>query len=249
MPKVIVSKAKIKKDIYETTKRAIKLASKFNVKGKNVLVKPNVNSDDPVPGVANPAVTRAVVDYCFEKGAKSVKVGDRSSVFWPRTTANMKKVGLLDALKGSKAEIIEFKKFRKIDINGKYIKSVRVAQDVLDAEYLINIPVCHTHCLAVFSMALKNMMGAMKRSERLVFHSRNLQKKVAELNLAIKTDLNVLDATYVMYSGGPSEGHRGRIQRSFSGDRCRQGKGEVQEAGTQGSGEVRQQDGKIIELE
>lgn len=204
---VLVSRVKVKNgNIKEAVWKAISLVSKFPVKGKKVLIKPNVNSDDPYPGTTNPAVVRAIADLCFEKGAKKVIVGDHSSVFWPRTRHNMKANGLLDAMKGSKAEIVDFIRYQPVEVNGECVDKIRVAKEMYEDYYKINVPVCHTHSMAVFSMSMKNLMGVMHRIDRLKFHTSRLQMKIAELNKVVKTDLNVMDGTVIMYDCGPAKG-------------------------------------------
>lgn len=204
---ILVSRVKIKnKNIKEAVWKAISLVTKFPVKGRKVLIKPNVNSDDPFPGTTNPAVVRAIADLCFEKGAKKVVVGDHSSAFWPLTRRNMKRNGLLEAMKGSRAVVADLNKYRQVKVRGEIVKKLRLAKEVFEDYYLINVPVCHTHSLACFSLSMKNLMGLMHRMDRLMFHSIRIRQKIAEISLVVKPDLNVLDATKVMYKKGPSKG-------------------------------------------
>ncbi|RLE37937.1 hypothetical protein DRJ17_05435 [Candidatus Woesearchaeota archaeon] len=199
-----VRKEKLGEDISKTVEKVC--LGLLNVRGKSVLIKPNVNSDDVYPGTTNPVIVRALVNLCFKKGAEKVIVGDKSSIFWPNSKGNMRKIGLTKAMEGSKAELKVFDKFVKVAVDGKYLKSLRAAKDVLDADCVIGVPVCHTHVLAVISMSLKLWMGAVTRRDRVVFHAGKLQEKIAEMNLVFKPMFCLLDASKVMISGGPDKG-------------------------------------------
>jgi len=60
--------------------------------------------------------------------------------------------------------------------------------------------------LAQFTGSLKLAMGFMKPIERIHFHLRNLQEKIAELNKIIKTDLVLMDARKCFINKGPDRG-------------------------------------------
>lgn len=214
---VKVARVKIT-NMKRSVERAIKIVSDFDVKGKKILIKPNVNSDDVYPGTTNPKLLRAIVDLCFENGAKKVIVGDHSGIYWQNTLKNMKVIGMIEALKDAGAEIMDFKKFVNTKINGKYFKTARIAKEVLDAEYLINVPVLKTHKMAVFSMSMKNLMGCITIPDRVRMHASKLQEKIADLNTAIKPDLNIMDGTIIMLSGGPCTGETAKKDLVFASE-------------------------------
>lgn len=67
-------------DIKETIREAVSLIGgfgKLDLKGKSVLVKPNVVSGEKNPATTNPEVVRAVVKLLYEEGASKVYVGLR----------------------------------------------------------------------------------------------------------------------------------------------------------------------------
>jgi len=56
-------------------------------------------------------------------------------------------------------------------------------------------------------MSLKNIVGCTSRLDRLVLHAGpHIGSRIAELNLAWKPALSILDARLVFVSGGPDKG-------------------------------------------
>ncbi len=62
----------------ENVKAALKALAVNPVKGKNVLIKPNFNTADPVPGSTHNDTLMALVDETWAMGAKSISLGERS---------------------------------------------------------------------------------------------------------------------------------------------------------------------------
>ncbi len=54
--------------------------------------------------------------------------------------------------------------------------------------------------------AIKLAVGFMHPLERCALHRDHLQEKIAEINLAVQSDLYIMDARTVMITGGPDFG-------------------------------------------
>ena len=89
---------------------------------------------------------------------------------------------------------------------GKYLKSVAVTELLERADKLILLPSLKTHSYAQFTGSLKLSMGLMKPSQRVGWHFRNLQEKIAEFNKLINPHLIIMDARTCFINKGPSEG-------------------------------------------
>ncbi len=66
-------------DRIKGVKASIKALAVNPVRGKNVLIKPNFNTADPVPGSTHNDTLMALVDETWSIGAKSISLGERSS--------------------------------------------------------------------------------------------------------------------------------------------------------------------------
>lgn len=199
--------------IRESVRKAISMAGDldFIKPGDTVLVKPNVNSDDPYPGTTNPEVIRELVSMCYEKGAKKVIIADRSGVSWQNTLRNMEKTGIAQAGRSVGADVLALDNEEWIMVRPEktkyWVNGFRIPKIVTEVDHLINVAVVKTHSIADFSMSLKNFVGFIHMSDRMFMHSSgNLKEMIAELNLAFNPKLNILDASKVFVSGGPDRG-------------------------------------------
>jgi uncharacterized protein (DUF362 family) len=183
---------------------------KLAVKGKTVLIKPNVVSGEPSPTTTNPVVVGSVVRLMYESGAGKVIVGDMSALLTLPTRKNLAKTGIEKAAEEAGAEVIDFDDGDWIEVKPpqlKFVQSIHVARPVYEADVLVNLPVVKTHRSANYSICLKNLVGVTHpRYRPYRVNPLQWEKIVAEMNLGVHPDLNIVDATTSMVAGGPWEG-------------------------------------------
>jgi uncharacterized protein (DUF362 family) len=178
--------------------------------GQKILIKPNVNSDDPAPGTTHPQALAEMVRLVKAKGAYVI-VGDRSNPQWKTITA-MKATGMYSAAKEAGAdEIVGFDNEEWIRIVPEKAKNwpngFRIPKRLAEIDHIISLPVLHTHSITGHSLAIKNLVGLIHPADRMLFHaSGKPEKMIAEISLAIKPSLTVIDGTRAFIEGGPSEG-------------------------------------------
>jgi uncharacterized protein (DUF362 family) len=200
------------KDLPEMVRRAVSLIGGFGplaLRGKSVLVKPNVVGGNGNPTTTNPAVVAAAVTVLYEEGANKVYVGDMSALIRGSTAKSMERTGILAAARGAGAEPLFFEDhdWVKVKVPGKYMKEVSVTEWIHKVDRVVNLPVVKTHEYAGYSICLKNFVGATHFRQRPYFvNALHWEEVVTELNLAYRPDLNIADGTKVMVEGGPWEG-------------------------------------------
>lgn len=200
------------KDLTKMVEKAVSLIGGFGplqIKGKKVLVKPNVVGDKENPTTTNPELVRAVVKILYQEGASRVYVGDMSALIRGGTEKNMEKIGIKQAARQAGAETLYFEDhgWIKIDVDGTYLKQVEVAEWLFKVDQVINLPVIKTHRYAGYSICLKNLVGATHFSQRPYLVDRaHWEEVVAELNLAFSFPLHIVDGTRIMVEGGPWNG-------------------------------------------
>jgi uncharacterized protein (DUF362 family) len=178
----------------------------FISKGDRVLLKPNI-SWDRLPEQAansNPDVVNEVVKMCFEAGAGTVQVLDRTC---NNATRCYDRSGVAAAAGEAGAEVsfVSESRFRETPIpEGKVLKSWPVYRDALRADKLINLPVLKHHSMAVLSGGVKNMMGLLG-GDRGKIH-RDFPEKITDINTILVPSLTILDATRVLFRNGPQGG-------------------------------------------
>jgi len=188
---------------------------KFVNPGETVVVKPNMAWDrTPELGAnAHPVVVRQVVELCLEAGAKQVKVLDHTCDDARRsyTTSGIK--AAVEDLRDSRAvvEYVDERRFVELNIEkAKALKKWYFYKDILEADRFINIPVAKTHTESRLTMCLKNMMGAIGGWRGRIHVG--LAQNIADMNLILRPDLHVLDATRIMVKNGPKGGRPEDVQ-------------------------------------
>jgi len=178
----------------------------FIAKGDRVLVKPNISWDRRPEQAANtnPDIVREVVKMCFDAGAKTVKVLDRTC---NNATRCYDRSGIAEAASDAGAEVsfVSESRFKDVPIpEGKILKSWPVYREFLRADKYISLPVLKHHSMAIVSGAVKNSMGLIG-GDRGTIH-RDFPDKITDLNTVLKPVLTILDATRVLIRNGPQGG-------------------------------------------
>lgn len=208
----LVSKVKAEQDLRASVVKAVELIGglgKVISPGDRVMVKPNFNSPDPYPGSSDLAFLKVVIQFLKEAGVKVV-VGESSGGIWRPTRRVMEKLDALRQLTDIGAEVIAFDDRRwdwvKVRVDGDYRKEVTVPRSVYEADKIVYLPCMKTHQLARFSLSLKLAVGYVHPGERRSMHMGNLERKIAEFNLALQPDLIIMDGRKAFISGGPAKG-------------------------------------------
>lgn len=196
-------------DYAAVTRKAINALGgmkRFVKAGDVVVVKPNMGWDRSSEFAANthPQVVRAVVEECLAAGAKKVKVFDNTCNDSRRCYVNSGIEGALKGMKGVECKHIEKERFRKVTLNGKFLKEWELYDEVLSADVYINVPVAKHHGLSKLTLGLKNVMGIMGGNRGYIH--RNLDVALADVNSHVKSHLTIIDATRILTAHGPQGG-------------------------------------------
>jgi len=178
---------------------------RFIGRGDVVVVKPNIGWDR-VPeqaGNTNPEVVAAVVKLCYEAGAKKVKVFDRP-VNDPRRCYVQS--GIEPAARAVDAEVtyMDDRKFKEMPINGLALKTWPLYSEIFEADKVINVPIAKHHGLAKLTLSMKNWMGMMGGSRRMIH--QKLDESLVDLAMKAKPCLTILDAVRILTDNGPQGG-------------------------------------------
>ncbi len=196
-------------------------ALKINpAKNKDVLIKPNFNTADQVPGSTHNDTLVSLVEAVWSLGAKSVSLGERS---YPLTRHVMEQKGIIPLMNKLDVKIIDFDDLETKDWvevkpeDSHWKNGFRVARPILDAECLISTCCLKTHQFGgVFTLSLKLHVGVVPTERHGFQYMRELhgsayqQEMIAEINAPFKPDLIVLDGIDAFVDGGPMTGKRAR---------------------------------------
>jgi uncharacterized protein (DUF362 family) len=189
-------------------------------KNKHVLIKPNFNTADKVPGSTDNETLVSLVDAVWAMGAKSISLGERS---YPPTRQVMEQKGIIPLMKKRDVRIVDFDDLERKDwVEVKPDKShwkngFRVARPILEAECLISTCCLKTHQYGgVFTMSLKLHVGVVPTSRHGFDYMQELhgsafqQEMIAEINAPFKPHLVVLDGIDAFVDEGPMTGKRAK---------------------------------------
>ena len=197
-------------DYAATTRKAINAVGgmkRFVKSGDVVVVKPNMGWDRSSELGANthPLVLRAIVEECLAAGAKKVKVFDNTCNDSRRCYVNSGIEGALKGMKNVECKQIEPERFKKVTLNGQFLKEWELYDEALSANVYINVPVAKHHGLSKLTLGLKNVMGIMGGNRGYIH--RSLDAALADVNAHVKIHLTIIDATRILTAHGPQGGN------------------------------------------
>jgi len=200
------------------TRTAVQLAGGlgFIRSGQTVLVKPNICCPSPNPATTSPEVLSAVLELVRAQSPGRLIVGDQT-FYVQNTVANLRRAGLEAAVRSHGAEFVSFD-----DVPRRHVKPAaarhwpdgyRIPVILGQVDHVINLACVKTHVLARYTMAMKNFIGVIDADSRRYYHRIRAEQGydafaalIAEMALAIRPSLHILDGTAAFVSGGPSDG-------------------------------------------
>jgi uncharacterized protein (DUF362 family) len=200
------------------TRAAIRLAGglDFVQRGHAVLVKPNLCCPRPHPATTSPEVLAAVLELVRERGPRRLVVGDQT-FYVQDTGANVRRAGLEGAVRAHGAEFVAFDDLPRRHVQPAGARhwpdGYRVPALLGEVDHVINLACVKTHVLARYTMAMKNAIGVIDADSRRYYHRIRSEQGydafaalMAEMALAVRPALHILDGTAAFVTGGPSDG-------------------------------------------
>ena len=158
-----------------------------------VSLKPNLVVPGPASNgaVTHPEVVDGVIRYLKDFGVVQIKIIE-SSWIGDSTKRAFKFCGYEDLARKYNIPLIDLKSDSCTTLyHSGY--DIKVCNEALDTDFLINIPVLKAHCQTRLTCCLKNLKGCIPDGEKRRFHTLGIHKPVAVLNALIKTGYCVVD--------------------------------------------------------
>ena len=92
----------------------------------------------------------------------------------------------------------------RLNLGGSILGPWKVLRPIAEADRVINVPVVKHHSLSRATLGMKNWFGAVV-GRRPNLHQR-IAQVCAELGVAFRPTLTVIDATRILTGGGPTGG-------------------------------------------
>ncbi|MBF7082715.1 DUF362 domain-containing protein [Desulfallas sp. Bu1-1] len=214
MTKPVVSVVKFD-DAYQSLRRALDLCQGLGDlnPGDKILIKPNLVSWDfdlpfpPYGVVTTSAVMWALVRVLAEEGFTGITIGE-GPLMVPKTIgqAMYKELGYDKLKEKYGVKLVDFneEKFVKVDCNGLELS---LAEKVLEADKIINVPVLKTHNQAKVSLGIKNLKGCINRASKMFCHGKDIDLNYTFPHIAEKLPvaLTIIDGVFSLAKGpGPT---------------------------------------------
>jgi uncharacterized protein (DUF362 family) len=163
----------------------------------SVLIKPNlVVSRREWAGVnTDPRVIEAIVKVLKARGISRITVGDGAGMGYNASKA-MQICGYHAMAQRYDLKLVDLEKDRfvkmPVQLKGPF-KDLKIAQTVIECDYLINVPVMKAHGQTLITCSLKNLKGVMPRAMKTGFHGVDLGQAIAQLAGVVTPDLIIVD--------------------------------------------------------
>ncbi|MBI5560170.1 MAG: DUF362 domain-containing protein [Deltaproteobacteria bacterium] len=185
---------------------------RFVKKGERILLKPNLlTGKHPDKAVTtHPAVVRALALVVMDAGGVPV-IGDSPAIANAQKAAE--RCGIMDVASDLSVEFLELK--TAVDVenqDGTAFKRLRLAQEALDCDGIINIPKLKTHAQMFLTLGVKNIFGCVPGVNKAQWHlaagvdTSSFAGMLLDLFLYLKPRLTVIDAVVSMEGNGPANG-------------------------------------------
>ena len=179
--------------------------------GKIVFIKPNMIGLFPPDrhATTHPLVVGAIAKFFREAGARVI-VGDNCGVGGYGLNQKVAQAtGIIDAVHDAYKNIAM--NTCLVSLGSKFMDSIAVSRDILEADALINLPKMKTHSLTLVTGAVKNMFGIVagvgkSRCHRLAPGARDFSELLADIYSIRPPDLTIMDGIVSMEGNGPTSG-------------------------------------------
>ncbi len=179
--------------------------------GDRVFLKPNLVRDNPAPCSTPLDLVQAVVELLREAGAGHITIGEHTGIVCEDTQRVFHNLGYDEFASRMGVELVAFDDgdWLEMELPGHLWAPFLVPRSIYEAEKRIYLPCLKVHRQARYTNALKMPVGCTHLGQRRLLHAgtrAELEKRVAELNLAWQPDLVITDGRKAFVTGGPADG-------------------------------------------
>ena len=175
----------------------------------NIAIKPNLVMAHPkvaTESFTNSAVIEGILRTILSVGKeiKKISIVEKSGLGITTATA-FRHAGYRRIARKYQVRLVAMEESRQVRIgldNGQLHKSIRIARELANRDFLIFAPKLKTNVLSqAYSGALKLNIGSIDSKERMYHHNIDLPRKIADLLEVINPDLIVTDGIRFSYGG------------------------------------------------
>jgi len=175
-----------------------------------VVIKPNLLVPAK-PGQAvltHPLIVRAAAEYVLERGAHPRICDSPAMGSFDRL---LRESGIREAIRGLDVTCKPFRDSTHVDI-GEPFGRIEVAEEAVDADFLINLPKLKTHSQMLLTLGVKNLFGCVVGFRKAEWHLRTgvnrdlFARLLVQIHQTLKPFMTILDGILALEGDGPGKG-------------------------------------------
>jgi len=195
----------------EVIARAARIAGFPDVRGKTLLLKPNILNASPAAKAVttNPAFLGAVIRFAKSEGAARVLVSD--SPGWQPGALAAKASGIYDAVQRNSATWVDFREVAARAVShGKKLKNIPLTSLLGEVDLVINLPKLKNHQLMTYTGAMKNLFGLLPGTAKSAMHLQypsviDFGEMLVDIAMSVPC-FSFMDGIIAMQGEGPGSG-------------------------------------------
>jgi uncharacterized protein (DUF362 family)/NAD-dependent dihydropyrimidine dehydrogenase PreA subunit len=185
--------------------------TRFVSSGQSVLLKPNLlSAKSPERAITtHPAVLEGLIKAVRRAGGEP-SLGDSPGGALRGIERVWRNTGMADLSSRTGVPLLNFEASGSRQVEGE-LRAYSIAEPVLSADVIINVPKMKTHVLTLYTGCIKNMYGAIPgfakgRLHNLAPRPLPFSRHVVDVFSLVRPTLHVMDAVVAMEGDGPSGG-------------------------------------------
>lgn len=203
---------------YENTRRALARIDLTPACGRKVLLKPNAGRMAR-PGEAvttDPQVVAAAID-AFQAAGAHVVIGE-SPIVGVKTLEAFELCGIAAVARERQVPLLDMDLHPPVEVEvpgGRAVTRLQICREVMEADFVISIPVMKMHMHTGVTLSLKNMKGCLWRRSKVLLHmlppvpdcdEKPINVAITDMIGILTPHLAIIDGTAGMQGLGPSAG-------------------------------------------
>jgi uncharacterized protein (DUF362 family) len=185
----------------------------IDVRGKCVLLKPNLVEDLPEPVNTNAVLIGAAARCFVQLGARRVVVGDGPG-HQRDTELVVASAGLKSILREKRIEFVDLNRaeVRRVKLRARYsgLGELWLPCEVLASDFVVSMPKVKTHHWAGVTLSLKNMFGVVPGMKygwpKNLLHWSGIHESVLDIAATVPIHFVIADGIIAMEGNGPLQG-------------------------------------------
>jgi len=191
----------------EGVKKVVEMLDFPSMQDKHVIVKPNFNTADPPPASTHNDTLSQIINEIKNRNSASITLAERSFQAFGEVISQKGIDQMADELNFTIKNLNsdEYTIFNEVDMNWE--SGFRLPKTISNSNYIVATCCLKTHHTGIITMSLKLAVGLIPMVHMQELHaSRRVNSMIAEINLAYRPKLIIMDGVTTFIDGGPSHG-------------------------------------------